>query len=406
MHNLDARITDAHVKNSLFGAYLLGTCFLGFFSPLISYFFSILGLVFLQSNNSNFARRSLVVISLFSFFIIYASRDFAAELREDLSIYYLVYEGLKFEFSKFISFFGGGIEVGWPVLFKIISLFYDIDQPEQLSIINSAICIFLLFIWLEYYLFKDSKYSKDGALVWAFVVVFLGIVTFGYLQRQAISTILVLFSLYSNRRSGTLFFLLASISFHLTAVVFFILYKFLLRYKINRVVLIAFFLTVFMIFFRIYFYEIINNLMSLNHEFIGKEKLLYYREARFSISSYKTLLINFLILFFLLLRWNDIAVKEKNIILFSTFSYVFLAGIPLISERLNFIQFYLLGLFIYTTFASKSVGVSRLFIKGLLILYVLIYVVFKVIAPESALGSYWVKYPYFNFAPLYFLYEL
>src|SRR5690606_29313875 len=135
----------------------------------------------------------------------------------------------------------------------------------------------------------------------------------------------------------------------------------------------------------------------------GKDKIAYYGDERFAVSSVKTLAVNLVIFFVLYARWNVLGCKEKNMVLVSSLSYILLVGIPLLSERLNFVSFYILGFFVYYVFVFKQGRSVRYLMKFFLFLYVVFYAFYKILVPEVSIGSYWVRYPMFDFIPGYYL---
>src|SRR5690606_32595266 len=191
-----------------------------------------------------------------------------------------------------------------------------------------------------------------GALIWAFIIAFLGIVTLGYLQRQAISLILLLFALYSDRSLFKYPLVILSILFHVTSLPLFVIYYFLQKYKVKSVLLFVIFFAVVVLLIRFYFYDILAYISTVTD--FGKDKIAYYGDERFAVSSVKTLAVNLVIFFVLYARWNVLGCKEKNMVLVSSLSYILLVGIPLLSERLNFVSFYILGFFVYYVFVFKQ----------------------------------------------------
>src|SRR5690606_25808315 len=123
-------IVSSSEKNYFLWSYFLFAVLVGLFSPVFGYVFSVIGLIFSNRPMARISRMLFALASLFFFFVIYASRDFEAELREDLSIYYMVLDGLRTDFDGYYKFFGGGVEIGWPILYAIVDGWWGISSPE------------------------------------------------------------------------------------------------------------------------------------------------------------------------------------------------------------------------------------------------------------------------------------
>jgi hypothetical protein len=63
----------------------------------------------------------------------------------------------------------------------------------------------------------------------------------------------------------------------------------------------------------------------------------------------------------------------------------------------------LLGFFIYYALVFKQGNSIRNILKTLLFIYVVFYAFYKILVPEVSIGSYWIRYPAYDFIPGYYL---
>lgn len=120
------------------------------------------------------------------------------------------------------------------------------------------------------------------------------------------------------------------------------------------------------------------------------------------IASKRFLILVFILFILVLLNLNKNMNKSltlwRPIILFSCVVYILLLGISLLSERLNFILFFVYGYFIYLLIPKKYYTVLYFFI----FLYMLFFMCEKSnLVVDTSL--FWQRYPMASFKALYFL---
>ncbi|EOW9313141.1 EpsG family protein [Vibrio cholerae] len=328
----------------LVSSLLFFCCFLSMFSPILSYLFSIIFLILFNKELSkiDLLRVLYVLVVAYSLLLIYSSRSFENELAHDLTRYFYEYVKMtKIDIDEY-TIFGGGIELGYHVLYTVVAYFLPNIEPIDLAVCNVVITLVLFYFWIEKYLFVNDEYKNDKAIICALIFIFFAFVSMGYLQRQALSIVFLLYALSTKRFASFLIFSSLSTVFHLTSLPLIIIYKFIARVKLSFSRML-FFLIIFILTFlliRYYFYELISLVMGSGLSIPGIHKLNFYSELNFSVLSVKDLVLNLLLLSMLVLNWNRVDLFWRNIILFSMATYFVFFGIPLLSERINFILFF------------------------------------------------------------------
>lgn len=377
------------------------------FFPLAAYFLSVLLLfVFNSVAIYRIVRYPLLLTSVFSLFSIYLSRDFSSEIEHDLSVYFYEYKKMYSGDWSAYEVFGGGFEIGYHFLYSALSSILPDLTETGLAAVNVLLVVFALIVWVEKYIISDARYTPDTGIIYALIIMFAGFVSFGYLQRQSLSVVFLLFALTSRSGFGFLFFTGLSTLFHLTSLPLILFYKFIVKLNLarNSVFFIAFFVVVLFFLIRLNFYSIINFVVHSGFEFPGVHKLDFYLSEKFSILSFKDLVLNFSLLLMLFLNWSRVDIFWRNIILFSFLSYLVFLGIPLFSERLNFILFFIYGFFAYLVLIKSSINMRNVFIfKFLIALYFFLFCLKNIFMTGIEGYEYWVKYSYFDKSPFYYV---
>ena len=377
------------------------------FFPILSYFLSVLCLIVLNAYSHNpLVRWYFIVSAILSLSIVYLSRDFSDELNHDLSRYYDEYLKISNDDKGNYNIFGGGLEIGYHYLYGAVATFIPSLSSINLAFANFIIVIFMFFLWLELFIFRDEAFKPDSNLICGLSIIFIGFVTFGYLQRQSLAFVILLYALSSKGVISIVFFTLLSTFFHLTAlpiIVFYLLIRKVSLTKPKMVFVLTLTLPALLL-LRVFFYEIVNVVTISDIDFPGISKLNFYLSSRFSILSIKDLIINILLLLMLILRWESINKHWRNIALASFTLYFVFLGIPLLSERINFILFFLYGFFAYLIFINNNVSTLNTFIfKAFFIVYLCLFC-FKNVSMLNAEGyEYWSRYPFFDFEPFYYM---
>ncbi|WP_230078669.1 EpsG family protein [Vibrio cholerae] len=377
------------------------------FSPILSYLFSILFLILFNNKLSkvNLLRWGYVLVVAYSLLLIYSSRSFENELISDLSRYFYEYTKMvKMDIDEYIIF-GDGLELGYHVLYTAVAYFLPNIKPIDLAICNVVITLALFYIWIENYLFINDEYKNDKAIICALIFIFFAFVSMGYLQRQALSIVFLLYALSTKRFASFLIFASLSTVFHLTSLPLIILYKLLARIKLSfsrmLVFLIVFVLAFLLI--RYYFYGLISLVMGSGLSIPGIHKLNFYSEFNFSLLSVKNLVLNLLLLSILVLNWSRVDLFWRNIILFSMLTYFVFLGVPLLSERINFILFFLFGFFFYLVSikASNNMLNRRIYISFIL-LYFSLDCFKSVVMATTSEYEYWNAFDFIGYYPFYY----
>lgn len=367
------------------------------FSPMISFLLSMFVLLFYSPFIGKYNRILLSIIGFFSLIYIFGSRSYVDELQSDLRAYYnafLVIEKKPLEDVIFgFLIFGGGLEFGIVLLYKFYSIIFSSLTAIDLSIYNKIICSIGLIIWYEYFGQRKIPQKYKGACM-AFILMFVSVTTFGYLQRQALATVFILFALEMKKKRYIFLFTVLACIFHLTSLFIVIIWKYLLSKKVTKKIVIKG--AIILLSIRIIFITFILLAAPL-----GINKILYYAQEmdKFAIISYRFLILLFLLLFVNLLLIKDNSSKWKTpIIILCMFHFIFL-GIPMLSERINFIFLYLYGYFLFITTYRKFFNL--LFI--LLIIYSFYFTLEKVNIIGMPVDAFWSRYPVFSFEPFYYL---
>lgn len=368
------------------------------FSPLLTFLSSIILLLFSSNLTYNKERIILSLFCIYSLLFIVASRSYIDELEHDLSHYYLVYKSLGDGNINELFGFGNGLEIGWPILYGSISFFFPNLTPIGIAIINSGICCILFLIWLEKYGYAFF-HCKNKSIAAAFVFTFLSVQTFGYLERQAISTVFILFAISTNKYKSLVYTILAT-SFHLTAIPLVILYKLTLSRYTTQVKLLSFFIII--IIFRLFYQSILENLFILKEILPVLGKLNYYIITfnDFKITSYRFMILVFplLLSILFLLRKEKKTYHIYKFIAINSFLYISFIGIPLLPERINFSLLYLYGLFVYFLFYKNYKELTFFF----LIIYILFFILEKTNILNNGINQFWVRYPIVDLSPFYY----
>lgn len=376
------------------------------FSPVLCYLISVIVLLWFGDKESGRQLRLFFVpIALISLLIIYYSRDFKAELEHDLGVYYAEYLKMAVGSWSEYNLFANGLEPGYHALYSPIAKLAPEIKPVSLAFINVIVVLTLLIIWAEIYLFKERAVYKDAGLVYALIIMFVGFVTFGYLQRQSLSVVFLLYSLTSKKRSSFLVFSGLSVCFHLSSLPLIVFYKLIQRSNISLKVLLLTipFIVIVMALVRYNFYGLIDFALSRNIEFPGSHKLAFYKNEGFMILSMKDFIINLILFVSLLMIWERVDKSWRNIIFLSLFLYFSFIGIPLLAERINFILFFLYGFFMYLVFfKGKS---NRSICKLGFSVYLFLFCFKNVSMTEMPDYEYWYRFSYFDFMPFYYFFN-
>ncbi|MDO4729483.1 MAG: EpsG family protein [Bacteroidota bacterium] len=384
-------------KNWLYVMGLLSPFLLFPFSPLATFLLCTLVLLFYSPFLFSYIRIVLSFLGIISLIYIFGSREYIDELGADLTAYYNAFLIIKERHLNEVLFsfpiFGGGAEFGIVVLYKLYTFFSSNITAIELSIYNTIICSIGLLIWYECFGIKRIPEEHRGICM-AFILIFISVTTFGYLQRQAIATVFILFVLEMKKRKYVVLFTVIACIFHLTSLFVILIWRFLLEKKLTvKFILIC---LISMLFVRMSFSALILLLSPL-----GINKIMYYVEV---LNSFHIISYRFLILLFLLLLMNIIFFKEHSsqwktpVVVLCMFHVIF-TGVPMLSERINFIFLYLYGYFLFVTLYKRMS--KTLFV--LLMVYAFYFTLEKTNIIKLPIDAYWSRYPVFSFEPFYYI---
>jgi wzy len=329
---------------------------------------------------------------------IFASRSYVDELGADLSVYNSVYNTIK-NSDNFLDIifdfkiFGNGLEIGLICLYKLYSVVFNLVTPIDLSVYNIIVSSLGLIIWYEIYGTKYIPPIYRAACV-AFILSFLSVSTFGYLQRQSLATVFILFALEMAKKRHTILFTILASFCHLTSLPIIIVWKFFL----NRKLTISLFIKSAMVIVSLRF--LFDSIMLLLFK-AGFAKALFYLEMidSTSIASVRFFILIFLLLITNIIFFRDNVSKWKMPITILSFFYIVFLGIPLFSERISFVFLYLYGFFLFTTLYKQLFKT----LTFLLIVYLFYFTLEKVNIITMPMDAFWLRYPIFSFEPFYYL---
>lgn len=207
---------------------------------------------------------SVMVIALS---MMTGARQFSAEDSNDINGYYFIYQMLFEGNWDYITHFGGGIEVGLPLLFYFYALFLPSLSVNGLMFCMALTSSFLLLTWLEKTFYTGADLRSPALM--GFCILLLNLYFSTQLTRQFFSLIFLLYAFSAHGRIKQWSYVALAATFHLTAIPFYMLFR-LLRIGFAGWVSVIALLFLFSHFFQF----IISSLDILPAVII--EKLIYY----------------------------------------------------------------------------------------------------------------------------------
>ena len=387
---------------SMFFFFFLIVCFGAFlFSPLFLFLLTFSGLLIFSSFlHIRLLRFFIIIISFISFLIIVGSRNYYDELNYDLSIYYGVYKSLQFDFYNNVFLFGGGVEIGWPIVYWIFGGFFDLS-PIQLALFNTIISLSIIILWVELKV-KPLVNRNELGILYFCLFIFMNLSILGFLQRQALTIGLLLFSLTTKSNKRFLFLIFLATLFHLSSclVAFFIYLSKNINFTKKKIIIL--FLSV--VLFRMFFSLVIFKLLSFFTVFDSiVHKLSFFDNIGFQISTLRYVIL-FFFLFLIVFVYNKVDKNFKELYNYAVFSSVFIVafvGIPLFADRIFMIGMLVYGIFYFLFFYRRY----KLFALFFAVLYFFIFILEKTNTVGSlSLGDeYWARYDYIGETIFYYL---
>lgn len=364
-------------------------------SPLIAFFFIALVLIFINIDDVRI-RAPLSILGLLSGVAIYSSRLVGNIYGDDVANeYYPLYQDMVNGGDIFDSGFGGDIEFGLPLYFKLLGLIFPHLDENGVIFCVSLLCCLLFYIWIEYYFFKEIE-IKNKSLLIASIMVFFGFFVITQLMRQAISTIMVLYAISSYRqgcRDKSVIYLFLGSIFHLTAIPLALVnYIFFYgNHKKKIMISVAFVL------FGLLFVNILKLVSGSGIYFGVLSKFLYYlRNTSNGIDTayyWKILIPLFMVSLFFVKKQHKVF---KWFLFYNLIGYLSLIQIPFASDRcFMLLNVFLLGAIFYFSF-ERIIGVYQILL--------LLFCIFRFIqlgplyptqCGETVL-CLWAEYPWFG----------
>lgn len=328
-------------------------------SPLLSYCGGVIFLALVNLRNKS-SRYLLVLLILISASEMYASRVIGATFSDDFYYTYLpVINSLKSGQAIFQDYYAGGLEFGIVILFKLFVML-GLSNQEMLFMMVFG-CSFFSYIWLEIFVVEEVETQNKSLFVSCFLLFFV-FFSPTLLMRQAIATVLLLFSI-SNIKSkkylyGFLFLALAFV-FHTTSlIVILVCYIYLYGNKAQRNILL---LSIFICILSFNFLK--NYVLGLNLLGAASYKLEYYNGDVISgsggLSYLKFFLVSYIGYFFFS---KDRKNKYLVLLNYSSITYLLLMTISEAAGRLMYPEVYvLIGVSIYFSY-TKTPNLLRVMI--------------------------------------------
>ena len=386
------------IKSYFYSLFVFFLILLAFF-PLGLYFFSfiILGVI----AYSNIQYRNMLFYVFFVFLILSICINETSVQRflyveDDFTTYYDNYLSLlNGQYSSLLQF-GGGFEVGFPLLNLIISKIIRGPYPYILQIVYILTFIILMIKLSKYIVGLNNTLDRKIMLLWG--ILFLKVTAMLTIERQAMASLFILCSFFDLRKR--FFWFIVACFFHISTPIVYICVRLLLNVKkfstVFKYVIIALALTfssyqILTLIIHIFpndkvgyvLYHINNNDLIIN-EFIKSIKQVIYviplilLASIYSFYGYKWHLFPSLILFITLMLVMSI-----------------LPGVP--TRIFMPIIYCLFGYYYYDflSFFNKRYQVS---------LFSLIVIVFFL--QKLFTIGYYYRYPLINTQPFYYISEI
>lgn len=396
---------DKKIKDNIFVFgfifFIVVSVFSIFFSPLFLFILSFLGILFLSPLLNNFFIRLLFVNLVFlSLLIVVGSRNYYAELSSDLLIYGDVYDMLDTDVTYALNFFGGGLEIGWPLVYSVIKSVVELT-PIQQSLVNIIFSVFVVLCWVEFKLRPLINKNEIGVFYFIFFI-FINIGVLGYLQRQGLTLGLLLFALTSKNNARFIFFVLIASFFHLSSLLVGLVLYICKKITLDKIKIL--YILFYAIIFRILFFVIISYMLPYLSSFsFISTKVNYFEDLNFRISTLRYTIL-FLFLFFILFIIKKVDDEKKSLYNLGVISSIFIisfAGIPLFADRVFMIGMIIYGVFYYLFFFVNHRKVGLIF--ALLYFLIIFMERFNIIGGLASGDFYWARYFYLGEEILYYL---
>ncbi|TNH77921.1 hypothetical protein CF142_02065 [Aeromonas caviae] len=366
--------------------------------PLLSYVLSSIMLILIVNNREE---RSKIMFSLF--FVILVLSHIVNEVsvqkflirEDDFTTYYSNYLDLLHGNYEALFVFGGGIEIGLPVVNYVLSIVVDQPMPYLIQAIYIAIFMALLIYLISISPLYDL-YSKLALLLW--ILLFIKFTAMLTIERQAIASFFVIFAIFEPRKK--FFWLIIGCIFHLTSPIVYFVTKFVLKVRTYKKALIA--CSVLFI-FTFFSYNVLSAINALiNTDKIGY--VLYFLNENDLIKNELVKSVKQIIYILPLcvldpiLRCRGIRWEYGPSVFLFCMSMLILSALPGVPSRVLMpIVFILYGYYYYSFFNLFS---KKIQVTGFTIIAIL-FALYKLMLP-----GYYYRFPILNVYPGYYMVEL
>lgn len=371
------------------------------FSPLFLYFLSFIGLLLLSPiMNSSIIRYCILIFTFFSLLLIVGSRNYYDELASDLSIYSSVLDVFYYNPVEAITFFGGGYEVGWTLVYGYFFSHFNFT-PIQQSLINIILSSMVIIFWIETKI-KPLVNKRELGILYFMFFLFVNVGVMGFLQRQSLTLGLLLFALTAKNNKKFIFFVIFASIFHISAILtgFFIYVA--RNINLSKALILKIILCC--ILFRLFFENVIYHLLSFFSSFNTiSHKLDYFVDLDFRISTLRYVIL-FFCLFLILISHIKVPEDLKIIYNFAVLSSIFVVsfvGVPLFADRLFMVSMVIYGVYYFLFFYRNYKYLATI----LAILYFVVVTLerFNLLGTLAVGDFYWARYEYIGDYIFYYL---
>lgn len=195
------------------------------FSPFIAFFIGLLLLIVFGSGFQQWHRIFVAVVVIFAGAVLNGD----GIPHSDYANYYGTYERLLAGHINALFEYGNGVEIGLPAMLWLFGKIFGPLSPAHYMAIISFTSGLLLYIWLETYGLKQVA-QKQKAICAALVLMCFDFWFSSWLERQVLSSIIMLYAITAQKQESRFFFILLATLFHATALIFLAIIWLLVRF--------------------------------------------------------------------------------------------------------------------------------------------------------------------------------
>lgn len=231
-----------------------------FFFPLLAYLLSFIILILIVNSKDKQWR-----MFFFLFFIILILSNIVNEVsiqkflfrEDDFTTYYNNYLELMHGNYDALFEFGGGLEVGLPLVNYFMSAIINQPTPYLIQVLYISIIMMLVIYFISISL-PYATYNKLMLLLW--VLLFIKLTAMLTIERQAIASFFVLFAIFEPRKR--LLWLMIGCLFHLTTPIVYCITKYIVNVRTYKKSMISGVILFALSFFSYYLLSAINSLIT------------------------------------------------------------------------------------------------------------------------------------------------